>query len=93
MKDESLVFSHEDFGVIWFVAADVCRALGIKNVSQALEDFDVDEKGISNVYTLGGVQEMLIVNEPGLKSNIDYEHLLQNIKEINVARSNLDLLE
>ena len=53
-------------GEIWFVAADVCAVLDIKNVSQALEDFDDDEKGISKTYTLGGEQKMLIVSEPGL---------------------------
>lgn len=58
-------------GEIWFVAADVCAVLDIKNVSQALEDFDDDEKAdISIPYTSsnGVVQNrnVLIVNEAGL---------------------------
>ena len=50
----------------WFVAADVCRALGISNSSQAIDGLDDDEKGISSTYTLGGTQEVLVVSESGL---------------------------
>jgi len=53
-------------GIPWFVAADVCRALGIGNPSQALEGLDDDEKGISLTDTLGGEQSMLIISEGGL---------------------------
>lgn len=57
-------------GEFWWVAADVCRALDILNSSQAIDRLDEDEKGICNVYTLGGEQEMLCVSEPGLYSLI-----------------------
>lgn len=50
----------------WFVAPDVCRVLEIANVSQAVRILDEDEKGVCNVYTLGGNQELTIVSEPGL---------------------------
>jgi len=53
-------------GALWFVAADVCRALGVKNPSDALGALDDDEKGIASIYTLGGAQEVLIVSESGL---------------------------
>ena len=49
-----------------WVAADVGDALEIRNVSQNLQSFDDDEKGICTVYTLGGNQELLTVKEPGL---------------------------
>jgi prophage antirepressor-like protein len=49
-----------------WVASDVCDVLGIVNVSQALAGFDSDEKGIRNLYTLGGKQTLLTVYEPGL---------------------------
>jgi prophage antirepressor-like protein len=49
-----------------WIAADACKALDLKNVSQAVEGLDEDEKGICIVYTLGGPQKMLCVNEPGL---------------------------
>lgn len=50
----------------WFVAKDVCEILEIANVSQALGNLDDDEKGICKTYTLGGVQELLTINESGL---------------------------
>lgn len=70
------VFEHEKFGKIRifvidgeikFVAADVCRALEIKNPSDTVKKvLHDDEKGVDTIYTLGGPQKMLVVNEPGL---------------------------
>lgn len=53
-------------GEPWFVAADVCRILDIKNSRDAVADLDDDEKGVANTDTLGGRQEMRIINESGL---------------------------
>lgn len=53
-------------GEPWFVAADVCRAMEIKNSRDALNCLDADEKGVALTDTLGGEQKMTIVNEPGL---------------------------
>ena len=54
-------------GEPWFIAADVCRALDYKNVSQTVGDnLDDDEKGISAGYTLGGEQQLVIISESGL---------------------------
>ena len=53
-------------GEPWFVAADVCRALGIGNSRDATARLDDDEKGVVSTDTLGGKQELTIVNEPGL---------------------------
>jgi prophage antirepressor-like protein len=50
----------------WFVAADVCAALEHSNSSAAISRLDDDEKGITNVYTLGGHQGMAVINESGL---------------------------
>lgn len=50
----------------WYVAADVCAIHGIKNVSQAVEKLDEDEKGICTNDTLGGPQDMIVVSEAGL---------------------------
>lgn len=49
-----------------FVATDVCRILELVNSRQAVESLDEDEKGVCNVYTLGGQQTMNCVNESGL---------------------------
>jgi anti-repressor protein len=53
-------------GELWWVLADVCRALELGNPSQVATRLDEDEKGITTDDTLGGQQEMLIVSEPGL---------------------------
>ena len=53
-------------GEPWFVAADVCRALELGDTHKAVERLDDDEKGRSSIPTLGGAQELLMVNEPGL---------------------------
>ncbi len=53
-------------GVAWFVAADVCKALGIANVSDAVSRLDEDEKGIATTDTPGGPQEMIVISTPGV---------------------------
>lgn len=53
-------------GEPWFVAADVARVLDIKNSRDAVADLDDDEKGVATTDTLGGRQEMRIINESGL---------------------------
>ncbi len=54
----------------WFVAVDVCDALTIGNNRMALERLDDDEKGVSSIDTLGGLQDLSIINESGLYSLI-----------------------
>lgn len=53
-------------GEPWFVAKDVCQALGIENNRNAVARLDDDEKGVSVVRTPSGDQQMSIVNESGL---------------------------
>ena len=43
-------------GETWFVAADVCKVLGIQNTTQAVAPLDDDEKGLCLTVTLGGPQ-------------------------------------
>ncbi len=54
----------------WFVAKQVCDALGHTNARMALQRLDNDEKGVRKVYTPGGEQEVNIINESGLYSLI-----------------------
>lgn len=49
-----------------WIAADVCRCLGIANHRDALGALDDDEKGVGKADTLGGKQDLLYVNESGL---------------------------
>lgn len=60
----------EKDGQAWFVATDVCKALGIKNSRDALAALDADEKGVATTDTLGGPQQVAIINESGLYSLI-----------------------
>ena len=65
--------SLERDGQIWFVAADVCKALEINNPSQALTRLDSDEKTTltNNEGRAGqGAQSYNIINESGLYSLI-----------------------
>lgn len=73
---EMQVFEHANFGCIrvkmtngepWFIAKDVCGALGLSNTTEALRNLDDDEVGnISNseVFQSGG-RAPRIINEPG----------------------------
>lgn len=51
---------------LWWVARDVCKVLGLSNTTVALQPLDDDEKGVRKVYTLGGAQNMAVINESGL---------------------------
>jgi prophage antirepressor-like protein len=73
--------NHEKFRIIdqdgepWFVLADVCRELGIRNPSDAAGRLDADEK-MTLVLTegqtgvRGGPRQMTVINESGLYSVI-----------------------
>lgn len=55
-----------DGGEPWFVAKDVCRALGFSKQHDATKYLDPDEKGGTNCPTPGGIQKMVTVSEGGL---------------------------
>lgn len=59
-----------DNGQPLIVAADVCGALDIADVSSAVARLDDDQKGTVSIRTPGGMQTMLAVNESGLYSLI-----------------------
>lgn len=61
---------QDDRGNAWFVAADVCFALGISRTDDGVSRLDDDEKGAGSIRTPGGTQEMTIINESGLYSLI-----------------------
>ena len=53
-------------GEPWFVLSDVCKVLELSSPHKVAERLDGDEKGRNQIPTLGGVQEMTVVNESGL---------------------------
>ena len=82
MKTEIQIFKHEQFGEIrtmvdekgepWFVGKDVAKMLGYKKSRNALmAHVDADDKKDALIQgTLGGPQNMTIINESGLYSLI-----------------------
>ena len=75
-RAEMQVFDNANFGTLrttdqdgepWFVAADICRVLEIKNVGQAIDRLDDDEWVMLNIGRQGNAY---LVNEPGLYSLI-----------------------
>lgn len=57
-------------GEPWFVAKDVCDALSIADSKSSLRFLEDDEKGVHSMHTLGGIQQVSIINESGLYSLI-----------------------
>lgn len=54
----------------WWVLADVCKVLEMSTPSRTAERLDEDEKGMSQIHTPGGLQNVRIINESGLYSVI-----------------------
>ena len=51
---------------VWFIAKDVCDALGIINNRQAIRELDEDEKLTYKLYTSGQNRNTSIISESGL---------------------------
>lgn len=74
------IFKNEEFGTVrtvvindepYFVGKDVAEILGYTNPRKAIGDHvDEDDKGVTKCDTLGGVQDLTIINESGLYSLI-----------------------
>lgn len=70
------IYENEEFGTVrtvvvdgepWFVGKDVAEALGYSNSRKALLDHvDDEDKGVTNCDTLGGNQNLTIINESGV---------------------------
>ncbi|WP_455676637.1 phage antirepressor KilAC domain-containing protein [Pseudoscardovia suis] len=72
-------FENPEFGTVraltgedgepWFVASDVAKVLGYSNPRKAIIDHvDDEDKGVTKRDTLGGTQNMTVINESGLYS-------------------------
>lgn len=64
--NDSAVRTVQKDGEPWFVLKDVCSVLGIGNSRMAADRLEVDEKGVSQIDTPGGTQDMTIISESGL---------------------------
>lgn len=78
--NEMTVFQNPDFGAVrsltmdgepWFVGKDIAAALGYKDTAKAIAArVDDEDKGVGNLPTPGGIQQLTIINESGLYSLI-----------------------
>lgn len=93
METQLQIFKNPDFGDVrkivrngepWFVAANVCRALDVD--STATRRLDDDEKGLHSTQTLGGEQNMTIVNEP---DSFRLDELQRMASAMNISISQL----
>lgn len=74
--NELQIFSNPEFGQVrtlaregepWFVGKDVAVALGYENPQKAVRTHvDPDDKGVTEMDTPGGRQNITIINESGL---------------------------
>ena len=74
--NELKIFQSEEFGKIrtvtidgepYFVGKDVTEALGYSNSRKAIADHVAEEdKGVTKCDTLGGKQDLVVINESGL---------------------------
>jgi prophage antirepressor-like protein len=79
MENQMMIFKNPAFGEVrtikgennipWFVGCNVAKALGYKNYRDALgKHVDEEDKGVAKYDTLGGSQNLVIINESGLYS-------------------------
>lgn len=76
--NELQIFENEEFGKVrtlskdgepWFVGRDVAEILSYTNSRKAIGDHvDEEDKGVTKCDTLGGVQELTVINESGVYS-------------------------
>lgn len=74
------IFNNAEFGSVrslmvngepYFVGRDVAKILGYANPSDAIaKHVDEEDKGVAKCDTLGGIQELTVINESGLYSLI-----------------------
>lgn len=64
--ENSEIRTVEKDGEPWWVLADVCKVLEISNSRNVSSRLETDEKGVTLVDTLGGTQQMTVINESGL---------------------------
>ena len=73
---EVKLFENEEFGQVrmiiienepWFVGKDVAEALGYERTADAIrQHVETDDKGVGEIQTPGGKQNMILINESGL---------------------------
>lgn len=69
------VFQNDQFGLVrtvnrngdpWFIAADICVAIGLRNTTEALRALDQDERSTEKMKAGTRMQDINIVSESGM---------------------------
>ena len=78
--NEIMTFNNMEFGKIrtierdgepWFIGKDIAIALGYSNPADAVfKHVDEEDKGVAKCDTLGGTQNLTVINESGIYSLI-----------------------
>ena len=78
MNTQVMTFENQEFGKVrtveisgepWLVGKDVAEALGYSNGRDAIsKHVDADDKGVAKCDTLGGKQDLQVINESGMYS-------------------------
>lgn len=78
--NEIKIFENQEFGKVraleidgkpYFVGKDVAEILGYSNTRKAIADHvDEEDKGVTKCDTLGGAQDLTVINESGMYSLI-----------------------
>ena len=73
---ELQIFKNEEFGEVrtvtinnepWFVGKDVATSFGYERTADAIrQHVEAEDKGVGEIQTPGGIQNMTIINESGL---------------------------
>lgn len=96
--NEIQIFNNPEFGSVrtsningepWFVGKDVCEAFGDTNYRRSLSNIDDSDKGVSQIETPGGKQNMVIINESGLYSLL-FQMQPQKAKGVSQNESVID---
>ncbi|WP_455530646.1 BRO-N domain-containing protein [Ruminococcus sp.] len=76
--NEITIFENPEFGSVrtitidgepWLVGKDIALILGYSNPQKAIRDHvDDEDKGMNEMFTPGGKQNLLIINESGFYS-------------------------
>ena len=73
--NESQVRTLSEGEVIWFVAKDVATILGHANPERAIRKYvDEEDRGVTELVTPGGIQNVTIISEYGVYSLILSSH-------------------
>ena len=68
-------------GEIWFVLDDLCKVLGLSDVSPIVQMLDKDEKSTYTVRTLFGNKKMSVISELGLW-DVVYHYKVSSVEKV-----------